>query len=80
MCGNNMSLPLLKEAATVSGSEKETAAVSENISLSSVIFPSVCGNLVDDLAERSLKAMNNSLFLLKTHCVCNKKPHLLLHL
>ncbi|XP_030268219.1 acyl-protein thioesterase 2 [Sparus aurata] len=27
MCGNNMSLPLLKEAATVSGSEKETAAV-----------------------------------------------------
>uniref|UniRef100_A0A8C6S471 palmitoyl-protein hydrolase n=1 Tax=Neogobius melanostomus TaxID=47308 RepID=A0A8C6S471_9GOBI len=27
MCGNNMSVPLLDEAATVSGSEKETAAV-----------------------------------------------------
>uniref|UniRef100_A0A8C7TSJ5 palmitoyl-protein hydrolase n=1 Tax=Oncorhynchus mykiss TaxID=8022 RepID=A0A8C7TSJ5_ONCMY len=27
MCGNNMSLPLLAEAVTVSGTEKETAAV-----------------------------------------------------
>lgn len=31
MCGNNMSVPLLSQAVTVSGSEKETAAVSENI-------------------------------------------------
>lgn len=29
MCGNNMSVPLLAEAVTVSGMEKETAAVSE---------------------------------------------------
>lgn len=28
MCGNNMSVPLLAEAVTVSGVEKETAAVS----------------------------------------------------
>lgn len=28
MCGNNMSVPLLAEAVTVSGMEKETAAVS----------------------------------------------------
>ncbi|MEQ2253270.1 hypothetical protein ILYODFUR_030405, partial [Ilyodon furcidens] len=28
MCGNNMSVPLLAEAVTVSGTEKETAAVS----------------------------------------------------
>ncbi|MEQ2189817.1 hypothetical protein GOODEAATRI_029267, partial [Goodea atripinnis] len=27
MCGNNMSVPLLAEAVTVSGTEKETAAV-----------------------------------------------------
>ena len=30
MCGNNMSVPLLAEAVTVSGMEKETAAVSED--------------------------------------------------
>lgn len=29
MCGNNMSVPLLAEAVTVSGLEKETAAVSK---------------------------------------------------
>lgn len=33
MCGNNMSVPLLSQAVTVSGSEKETAAVSQNILL-----------------------------------------------
>ena len=29
MCGNNMSVPLLTDAVTVSGKEKETAAVSD---------------------------------------------------
>ncbi|XP_015255350.1 PREDICTED: acyl-protein thioesterase 2 [Cyprinodon variegatus] len=33
MCGNNMSVPLLAEAVTVSGTEKETAAVSRNQTL-----------------------------------------------
>lgn len=28
MCGNSMSVPLLTDAATVSGAERETAAVS----------------------------------------------------
>jgi hypothetical protein len=32
MCGNNMSVPLLAEAVTVSATEKETAAVSRKTS------------------------------------------------
>lgn len=37
MCGNNMSVPLLTEAVTVSGTEKETAAVS-SLTVTAYIF------------------------------------------
>lgn len=40
MCGNNMSVPLLAEAVTVSGVEKETAAVSESTKPDIALFTS----------------------------------------
>lgn len=40
MCGNNMSVPLLAEAVTVSGVEKETAAVSESTKPNITLFTS----------------------------------------
>lgn len=42
MCGNNMSVPLLTNAVTVSGTEKETAVVSENLLKINLLGSKVC--------------------------------------